>query len=100
MGDLEVAIDELHDLGDRLRTLGDRLEKSDGKVSYDKSELAHDDVIDAMSEFASNWDDNRDHLADKLRKLGDLATTTADEFTQADEELATELLEAIEGAEQ
>lgn len=98
MGDLELATDELHDLGGRLNTLSTRLKTTDGGASYDRGDLAHDDVIDAMTTFRTNWDDNRDHLADKLAKLGEMAKATADEFTKADEELASELLDAVEGA--
>lgn len=96
MSDLQVATNELRALGTRLTTLCDRLKSTDGGASYGKEHLAHDDVIGAMDKFRTNWDDNRDHLADKLKKLGELATTTADEFTKADEELAAKLVKAIE----
>lgn len=98
MGDLELATDELRDLGRRLNTLSTRLKSTDGGASYDRGDLAHDDVIDAMKKFRTNWDDNRDHLADKLAKLGDMAKTTADEFTKADEDLASKLVDAVEKA--
>jgi ABC-type transporter Mla subunit MlaD len=49
-----------------------------------------------MAEFQGSWDDNRDHLADKLTKLGELAEETADGFEEADEALAREIAEAVE----
>lgn len=97
MGDLEVATDELEDLGGQLKKLGKDLKTIDGGADYGVEELAHRKVLDAMDEFRGNWDDNRDHLADKLTKLGDLATTAAESFTEADEELAKQIREVLEG---
>jgi hypothetical protein len=98
MDDLQVATAELRALDTRLTTLSDRLRSTDGAASYGKDDLAHDEVIDAMDTFRKNWDDNRDHLADKLLKLGELATQTADGFEEADEKLAAQLVKAIEEA--
>ncbi|MFD1826821.1 MULTISPECIES: hypothetical protein [Mumia] len=98
MNDLQVATQELRDLGTRLTTLCDRLKSADGRASYGKEHLAHEDVVDAMDKFRKNWDDNRDHLADKLLKLGELATETANGFEEADEKLAAELVKAIKEA--
>jgi hypothetical protein len=96
MGDLEIAIDEVKQLGTRLKDLADDLKSGDGKKSYDVDELGHHKVIDAMEEFHGNWNDNRDHLADKLSTLGDLAVETADTFTEADEDLAREINKVME----
>lgn len=95
MGDLEVATDELEELGGQLKNLGKNLKTIDGGADYGLEELAHRKVVDAMDEFRGNWDDNRDHLADKLSKLGDLATTAAESFTEADEELAKQISEIL-----
>ena len=97
MTDLEVATTELQALGTRIKGLSSDLEKVDAKAGYDVTELAHRTVIDAMDEFKDNWDDNRKHVADRLSKLGDLASETASSFTEADEELATKVREIMEG---
>lgn len=97
MGDLEVAIEDLKALGKRLGTLGDDLKKVDGHSDYGTDDLAHSKVVDAMDNFRGNWDDNRDHLADKLGKLGNLATKAAEGFTEADQELAKKIRELMEG---
>lgn len=96
MSDLEVATDELRALGGRLDQLGGELKSQDGNADYGTSELGHHKVVDAMEEFRDNWDDNRDHLADKLDKLGEHATETADGFDEADAELASEITKAME----
>ncbi len=96
MGDLEVAITEVRDLGNQLKTMHDDLKDRDGHASYGTDELVHHKVIDAMDNFKGNWDDHRDHLADKLDKLGDLAIQTADSFTKTDEDLASKVRDAME----
>lgn len=96
MSDLEVATDELRALGTRLGQLSSGLKSLDGEAEYDTSRLAHSDVVDGMNEFRDNWDDNRDHLADKLAKIGDLATQTGEGFEEADAKLATEIRKAVE----
>lgn len=96
MGDLEVATDELADLGNELKGLGEDLKKIDGKADYGREDLVHDKVVDAMDNFRGNWNDNRDHLADKLGKLGDLATTAAESFEEADAELARQIRDVLE----
>lgn len=95
MGDLQVATDELRTLGRRLEQLSGQLKSQDGNADYGRSELGHHKVIGAMEEFRDNWDDNRDHLADKLSKLGELADQTAEGFEEADRELAKEITQAM-----
>jgi hypothetical protein len=96
MGDLEVAITEVRDLGNQLKTMHDDLKDRDGHVDYHTDQLAHSKVIDAMDNFKGNWDDHRDHLADKLDKLGDLAIQSAESFTKTDEDLASKIRQAME----
>jgi uncharacterized protein YukE len=96
MGDIEVATDELRALGTQLSRLSKDLRSQDGNADYGVDQLAHRAVVGAMDEFRKNWNDNRDHLADKLTKLGELATRTADGFEEADAELAKEVVKAME----
>lgn len=98
MGDLDVATDELRAVGRSLERLSADLRSRDGNADYATSELAHRDVVVAMEEFRRNWNDNRDHLAEKLRKLAELATQTAEGFEEADAELAREIVRALERA--
>jgi hypothetical protein len=95
VGDLEVATDNLWELGSQLNQLGDQLKTGDANVSYTADQLAHSLVIGAMNEFTSNWDDNRKHLAGKLVTLGDHARNTAEGFEQADLELARKINEIM-----
>ena len=96
MGDVEVATDELRDLGRRLDQLSGDMMDGDADVSYARSELAHSKVIDAMDEFHSNWDNNREYVCGKLDTLADLAEQTADGFEETDEDLARQVTEAME----
>jgi len=96
MGDVEIAVGELRDLSTRLTGLSEDLMGVDAGAEYTTSELAHRSVIEAMDEFHSNWDDNREYVCGKLDDLAELATRTADGFTDADAELAAKINETME----
>lgn len=96
MSDLEVAIGEVRELGGGLRQLAGELRSVDSGADYSVTDLAHGAVVEAMNNFRESWDDNRAHLADKLDKLGTLAREAADGFSQADEDLARQILDAME----
>jgi uncharacterized protein YukE len=98
MGDVEVATDGLRALAGRLEQLSTDLSSRDARANYSTTELAHRSVVGAMEQFRENWDDNRDHLADKLSKLAELAARTADGFEEADAALAREVVKAMEGS--
>lgn len=96
MGDLEVATDELGQLATRLRGLSKDMKKTDGNVDYARTQLAHSKVVDAMHEFHSNWDNNRDYVCSKLDTLGDMAEQTAEGFDETETDLARQIREAVE----
>lgn len=96
MGDVEVATDELRSLSGTLSRLSKNLTEKDADVEYERTQLAHRKVIDAMDEFHSNWDDNRDYVASKLDTLADMADQTADGFEQTDADLARQIREVME----
>ena len=63
MGDLEYAVADLRALGKRLHSLRDGL-ASDGPLCHvDKYDVNSRHVIDALNEFANDWDDKREGLA-------------------------------------
>ncbi len=92
MGDLEYAVADLRALGKRLHSLRDGL-ASDGPLCHvDKYDVNSRHVIDALNEFANDWDDKREGLAKSLGSLGDMVTKAADSFTAVDEDLAKKVL--------
>ncbi|GAA1239784.1 hypothetical protein [Oryzihumus leptocrescens] len=98
MSDLSYAVDELNGLGSKLHTLSHDLKSVDGHADLSVGALAHARVVGAMDHFRTNWDDNRDHLAEKLGQLGDLAAKAAEGFSQADADLARKIRDAVKGA--
>jgi uncharacterized protein YukE len=96
MGDVEVATDDLRALSDTLAQLSKDLTSSDANVEYERTQLAHRKVIDAMDEFHSNWNDNRDYVASKLDTLADMADQTADGFDETDADLAKQISEVMD----
>jgi hypothetical protein len=96
MGDVEVATDDLRTLSDTLSTLSNDLTDSDATVDYERTQLAHRKVIDAMDEFHSNWDNNREYVSSKLDTLAEMADQTAEGFDQTDADLAKQIAEVMD----
>lgn len=83
---------------DRLTTLGSRLSrvasnlKGDGQLSrYGVEDVGHREVVDAVDDFVGDWDDRRKKLVEKVEALADLASKSAEQFNEADRELARAL---------
>lgn len=96
MSDLSYSVDVLTGLGGDLKNLATDLEDGEGSAHYGTSDVGHVRVADALDNFRTNWNDNRDHLAEKLATLGDLATRSAEGFSEADADLARRLREKME----
>ncbi|MGZ4493247.1 MAG: hypothetical protein ACXVWU_00975 [Nocardioides sp.] len=96
MSDLSYSVDQLSSLSAHLGALKHNLTTTDGHADYRLDTLGHQRVVSAMEDFRGNWDDNRDHLADKLGTLGNLAGKAAEGFSQADADLARKIRAALE----
>lgn len=96
MSDLTYSIDVLQQLGGDLKNLASDFKDGEGSANYGTSDVGHVRVADALDNFRTNWNDNRDHLAEKLATLGDLASKAAEGFSEADADLATKLREKME----
>ena len=95
--DLAYATEDLTLLGSDLKTLSDDV-KGDGALGeVGVDQVAHQKVVSALEDFAGDWDDRRDKLAESLSAISDLATKAAEELTKVDAELAKEIREALEG---
>lgn len=95
--DLAYAREDLNQLGSELETLSTQL-KNDGRLAdVGLEDVAHEKVIDALSDFASDWDDKREALANSLQAISEMAKTTSETFGEADADLAKAVREALEG---
>lgn len=96
MSDLTYSVDALTSLGSRLDELAGRLERdgSLGHVSVD--DVARPEVVEAIEDFAHDWNDRRESLAKQISSVGELATKAAEAFSEADEELASKVREILE----
>ncbi len=97
MADLTYNSGDLATLGDQLGDITSKL-KDDGRLkSYDKADVAHNKVAEAIDDFVNDWDDKRNKLTDKVEALGEMARKSHEEFTKADLDLAASLEESPEG---
>jgi hypothetical protein len=96
VSDLSYSVDVLQGLGGDLKNLSTDFKDGEGSANYGTSDVGHVRVADALDNFRTNWNDNRDHLAEKLATLGDLASKAAEGFSEADADLATKLREKME----
>lgn len=93
MADLEVDIPALAGLARDLRMIVDHLEREhDLARDYGEDDLGHRIVVDAVRDFADEWNDNRDKLVSQLDKLKSGAEESADKFSEADRDLAASLV--------
>ena len=91
MADLTYNSGDLQTLGDQLGDLTTKL-KDDGRLKeYNKSDVAHNKVAEAIDDFVNDWDDKRKKLTDKVEALGEMARKSHEEFDKADLELAAAL---------
>ena len=97
MSDLSYSADALTSLGSQLDALAGRLERDGnlGTVSID--DVARPEVVEALQDFAGDWNDRRESLAQRIAAVGELASKAAQTFTEADEELAAKAREIIQG---
>jgi predicted nucleic acid-binding Zn-ribbon protein len=95
--DLTYNSGDLATLGDQLGDIADKLDNDKRYKGYDKDEVAHQKVADAIDDFVNDWDDKRNKLKDKVAALGEMARKSHEEFDKADLELAASLEETKEG---
>lgn len=63
-----------------------------------RSDLGSQELIDAFSEFGSNWDARREELVSELKSLHDLTETFVDSYDKVDHDLAEALRDSDEKA--
>ncbi|MBE7324223.1 hypothetical protein IEQ44_06125 [Nocardioides sp. Y6] len=95
--DLAYARTDLDQLGTELKTLSQEL-RNDGQLSdVGVDEVAHQTVVDALGDFANDWDDKREALAESLEAISEMAIKASETFGEADADLAKAVREALEG---
>ena len=93
MGNLEYNASELDGLGRRLTRIHSDLENEKQLKRYDRDDVGHQRVASAIDHFVDDWDDKRNRLAKSVGQLGEMSSTSAQTFTDADRDLAETLLE-------
>lgn len=96
MSDLQYSVSALDTLGSDLASLADDL-RNDGRLGdVDRDDVAVQRVADALADFADDWDDNREELANNVENVGSLASEAAATLSQADQDLAAKARELFE----
>lgn len=99
MADLTYNLDELTALGDDLERLATQL-RSDGDLQdVGLDEVASSRVQDALANFADDWDNKREELANDVSAVAEMAKTAASGFRENDDELADAVRELLDGDE-
>ena len=93
MADLTYDAERLSTLATQLTTITDDLKSDRDLKGYDVQDVAHEIVAEAIDNFVNDWDDRRNKLVEKVETLADMASKSAEQFTQADLELAASLTE-------
>lgn len=96
MSDLTYSVDALSSLGSRLDDLSGRLQRDGSLDSVTVDDVARSEVVDALHDFAGDWNDKREALAHRIQAVGQLASKAAQTFTEADEELAKKARDILE----
>jgi hypothetical protein len=96
MADLAYSLDLLRNLGRELTGLADAMDGTAARTSWDRDEVGHRRVADALEGFADSWDDKRERLTASLRDVGTMATESAQTFQDVDDQLAAEVAGILE----
>lgn len=93
---LTYATDELSALGTHLERLAVDL-LDDGRLGHvDRYDVNEPSVVDALGDFASDWENKREELAGNVEAIGKLASEAARTFGDADRDLARKAAEILE----
>lgn len=84
----EVDYDALEEHGTQLGVLRDEFRSIEDNTSSYEWALGHGGVADKMSEFASNWSDKRDQLAEALDGVSQIASGAAGGYRETDQQHA------------
>jgi hypothetical protein len=94
--DLQYSIDLLDGFGGRLVTLGTSMKDDKALDDLGADDLGHQRLVDAVRDFNDAWDDNRELVGTKVENLGQMASQSAEAFTEADQELADKVADILE----
>lgn len=97
MSDLTYCVRELQVLGSELLALSSVMNGTSPAVRSDADDVG-DRVHDALRDFADSWDDKRELLTGSLDAVGSMAMESAEVFQGADDDLATQAREILEGS--
>ena len=89
--DLTYNSGDLETLGSQLADITSKLKNDKRYKNFDREQVAHQKVADAIDDFVNDWDDKRNKLTDKVEALAEMALKSNEEFTKADLELAAAL---------
>lgn len=89
--DLTYDSERLATLSGQMSTISGNLHDDRALKSYDIDQVGHRKVADAIDNFVNDWDDKRNKLIEKVDALAEMASTSHENFTQVDLDLAAAL---------
>lgn len=94
--DLVVPIDLLADLASSLMLLMEEFHNAGDIVKGLAHQIGAEEVIDALDEFADNWDKHREELLKHMSGVYDMASKGREAFINADDDLAKDISQALQ----
>ena len=88
---LKVDLDLLSDTAADLRRLVSEFNRGSRFGADAAGAVGHDEVADALDEFATNWRRHREKLTKNLEAVAEMAADSAKTYKQTDDELARSL---------
>jgi hypothetical protein len=85
---LSVDLTLLDDTSTALGQLKQEFSGAGATVSGARESLGARELVDALGDFADNWDRHRKVLTESIDAIREMAATARDSYTKADTELA------------
>jgi len=89
-GGFSVNYSELKQLGQRLIDLRGEFDAGTTAVDPLIAAVADDELRGKLRDFADNWSDKKAQITKQLDGAGSFATSAADAYKQADDQIGTE----------
>jgi hypothetical protein len=87
----DVNYEALKDVGTTLSHLKGEFGGAEDNVDGYSGDVAHEDIVDALHDFATNWSDDRDEIVEKMENVSTFATQAGAAYGEYDLGLAGEI---------
>jgi hypothetical protein len=87
----DVNYEALQEVGTTLGRLKDEFGGAEDRVDGYGGQVGHEDVADALHDFATNWSDDRGEIVEKMENVASFAKQASAAYHEYDHGLAGEI---------